>query len=236
MAWDVNFGHYVDASLAGVGHDFADVVLSVVAAVFTAAVEVLLGQLQVGVVLTFSIAHADGVLVVRNAPGAALGQQGIFLDFYAPALVVGQVPVELVDFVERQHVEQLHDLLLGEEVARAVQFHASPLEARRVQNLAAGQLHQPFAQCFGQHLAQRADAADDALVVGTGERDELGRDVEHVAAGCHLVGEGEMDGSAAFLQSRLVAGGLHQYVREVFGSRAQRGALGADGCFLADEE
>ena len=45
-----------------------------------------------------------------------------------------------------------------------------------------------------------------------------------------------MDGSAAFLQSRLVAGGLHQYVREVFGSRAQRGALSADGCFLADEE
>ena len=117
MAGDVDFRHDIDSTLAGEGHNLTDVVLRVETTILSSVVELIARQLQVRIVLALSIAHADGVLVVGYAPRTTLGEQGIFLDFYAPALVVGEMPVELVNLVKRQHIEQLHHFLFRKEVA-----------------------------------------------------------------------------------------------------------------------
>ena len=117
MARDVDFRHDIDSALAGEGHNLTDVVLRVETAILSSVVELIARQLQVGIVLALSIAHADGVLIVGYAPRTTLGEQRIFLDFYAPTLVVGEMPVELVNLVKRQHIEQLHHFLFREEVA-----------------------------------------------------------------------------------------------------------------------
>ena len=63
---------------------------------------------------------APAVLVVQRAPCPLLGEQwvGFYLD--APALVVGQVPVHLVQFIQGHEVEGLLQLIGGEEMSRTV--------------------------------------------------------------------------------------------------------------------
>ena len=138
VAGNIDFGHDIYATLTGEGNYLADIILRVKTTIFPLRIDILRRQLQIGIVLRHSIAHAHGILIVGRTPGAALGEQRVFLDFDAPALVVGQVPMELVDLVECQHVEQLHHFFLGEEMARAVEFHASPCETRGVKDLAGG--------------------------------------------------------------------------------------------------
>ena len=41
------------------------------------------------------------------APAANFSQLGIFLDFDAPALVLGEMPMEGVEFVKAQQVDEL---------------------------------------------------------------------------------------------------------------------------------
>ena len=63
-------------------------------------------------------------------PGAHLGQLRVLLDLDAPALVLGEVPVEDVELVQRHQVQVLEQELLGHEVAAHVEVAAAPGEAR----------------------------------------------------------------------------------------------------------
>ena len=136
MARHVDFGDNVDAPCLGVCYDVAHLILRVEAAIFLLSLLVgaylVSGKVEVGVVFSYGTAHAGRILVVESAPAAALREQRILLDFDSPALIVGQMPVELVDFIECQHVEQFLYLVYREEVARAIKFHSTPFKARLV--------------------------------------------------------------------------------------------------------
>ena len=115
MARNVHLGYNLDEAFAGILHDFAGIVLRVEATV----------ALSVG--LHFAPAQHLAV-----TPGAHFCQARVFLDFNAPALVFGQVPVKAVQLVGRHHVEQFLDFLLAIEVAPLVEHEAPPAEARLI--------------------------------------------------------------------------------------------------------
>ena len=138
MTGNIDFGHDIYPTLTSIGNNLADIILCVEAAILPLRIDNFRGQLQVRIVLRHGIAHAHGILVVRYAPSTTLSEQRIFLDFNTPALVVCQMPMEFVDLVECQNIEQLHHFFLGEEMARTVEFHASPCETRGVEDFAGG--------------------------------------------------------------------------------------------------
>ena len=98
------FGHDFHRVLSGIGHDFAHLFLGVVAAM----------ACTVG----FCAPRSDG------------SELGILLDFDAPALVVGQVPVQAVDFVGRKEVYLALYLLHTQKMAAGVEHHTAISKAR----------------------------------------------------------------------------------------------------------
>ena len=123
MAGDFDFGDDVDVAGGGVAHDVADLLLGVEAAV---------GH---GLVRHHRVQRVPGGSL--GPPRAHAGELRILVDLHAPAVVVGEVPVELVDLEERQHVDVLLHEGGVEEVARHVEMGAAVAEARVVGDLAA---------------------------------------------------------------------------------------------------
>ena len=109
-------------TLGGVAHDFTDVVLRVEAAVRLAVV------------------HAFPVFVVASdegfaAFGADLRQPGIFPDLDAPSLVVGQMPVEFIQFVKSHHIQQFLHFFFSREMTGNIQHQPSPTETGCISDL-----------------------------------------------------------------------------------------------------
>ena len=118
MARHLDLGDDRDLTLGGIGHDVADLVLRVVAAVGRAVVFA-----RVGVEVSdvgFGALRTDA------------RQLGIFLDLDAPALILGQMPVEGIDLMGADDVDIGLHLVGGEEVAAAVEVGAAVGEARSV--------------------------------------------------------------------------------------------------------
>ena len=111
----------------GIGHDLADVVLRVIPAIPSVRAVGRAG---------LRVEPEPRVL----APRPDLRKARILLDFDAPALVVRQVQVERVDLVQGQRVEQLFDLVLGEEMAAHIEHQPAPFEPRLVLDLDARNL------------------------------------------------------------------------------------------------
>ncbi len=102
MTGHVYLGYYVYASHSGVPHHAAYVVLCVEAAVKGVGAvyaQFRFGYEQVVVVLHTCQTHALPVVAVEPAPCASFRQQGISLYLYSPALIVGEMPMELVQLV-----------------------------------------------------------------------------------------------------------------------------------------
>src|SRR5439155_15190820 len=72
---------------------------------------------------------ADDRLLAPRADG---GQLRVLLDLDAPALVLGEVPVEGVHLVEREQIDVLLDEAERHEVASGVEVSAPPGKTRRV--------------------------------------------------------------------------------------------------------
>ena len=96
---DLNLGHYGDEALLCILHNLLYLLLCVVAAIGD-AVESL-------------VVACRGLL----AQASNLGEQRVFLYLYAPALVLGQVPVETVHLVHGKDVQHLLYCLNVPEVA-----------------------------------------------------------------------------------------------------------------------
>ena len=187
MARQVHLGDDLDVALRGVSHDFAEVVLRIEAAVALAAgIELLLQRLSVA------------------TPGTHRGESRIFLDFHAPAVVVGQVPVELVDLVVGQPVEMAQDIGLVEEAARHVEHAAAPVEAGLVHDLHGGQFPLPDQHRVGagntlihlrrEHLQQRLDGVEFARFRARGHQDAAVLHADAVALLRERLGAHEFDG------------------------------------------
>ena len=109
----LDLGDDGDIAVGGIFDDVADLVLCIIAAIFGAVVAD-----------TGGVAD-DGAA----AAGADFGEEGIFFDLDAPALVFGEVPVEIVHFMQGDEVDIAFDEFDGEEVAAAVEVEAAPGEA-----------------------------------------------------------------------------------------------------------
>ena len=108
MAGELNFGNHRDVARRRVGHDFAYLVLGVESAV-ARTVEALIAIR----------ADLRGI-----APGSDVGKARVALDFDAPALVLGEVPVKAIHFVFGHQVEvALHEFHI-KKVAADVQVHS----------------------------------------------------------------------------------------------------------------
>ena len=119
-----------------------------------------------------------------GAHRAVLDELGVLRDVEAPALVLGEMPVQHVHLVRRHLVHHpLHDFL-AEEVAAVVEMRAAPLERRRVHDGRARNLQ--LAPAGGlRHLLQRLARVERARVVGRLDGDARGRDRQLVALGGH---------------------------------------------------
>ena len=132
VARHVYLGHHVDVALCCITHHLAAVILRVVAAV---------GD----VVVDAHPARTDDRLLPHAAFLCQLGQR---LHLEAPALVLGQVPVELVAAVQGHRIQELLDELHAEEVAPAVEQNTAIAEAGLVGNRGERHLHAlPLAPC-----------------------------------------------------------------------------------------
>ena len=100
MAGHVDFGDHGDVALLSVLHNLARLLLGVETAVGNAVVEV-------------GVSAKDGTRTLRTDGG----ELGIFLNLYAPTLIVGQMPVEDVHVVHSQQVDELLDEAHTPEVA-----------------------------------------------------------------------------------------------------------------------
>src|SRR2546427_7328202 len=118
MARHLDLRHDRHEARACVGDDLADIVLRIEATV-RLAVEAPRGR-----VLVLS---TDERL---TAPRAHLGETRVLLDLEAPPLVVGQVPVEAVELMERREIEVLlHELAALHKLNRSEE-HTSELQSQ----------------------------------------------------------------------------------------------------------
>ena len=116
VAGEFNFWNHRDVARSRVGHDFTHLVLGVESAV-ARAVKALI---------------AVGTDLRGIAPGSDLGEARVALDFDAPALVLGEVPVKAVHFVLRHQVEVALDEFNVKKVAADVQMHSAVGKSRLV--------------------------------------------------------------------------------------------------------
>lgn len=96
MTWHVDFRDDRYVAGLGVGNDFFEFRLGVETAVGNAIIFV-------------CVVTNDCVL----AHGADFGESWEFFDFDSPALVVGEVEVECVDFVDSEGVNKFFDFIFG---------------------------------------------------------------------------------------------------------------------------
>ena len=135
MSGHLDFRNHGNETLCGVCHNFLYLFLRVIASV-NAAVEL-------------------------STPSADLLQLGILFDFYAPALVVREVPVHGVELVLAQDVYLLLDIFYAHEVAAGIYVEAPPAEAGGVFNLYARDLAAGL-----NELGQRLAGIEQAGLVG----------------------------------------------------------------------
>ena len=138
----VDFRHDIDVTLSSVPDHIATLFLRVVAAIRNVVVEA-------------HFCWGDDALLAHTAFLCKVGQS---LHLEAPALVLRQMPMELVAAVQGHHIEELLDELDREEMATAVEQDAAIGEARLVGNLHKRKLNllgvlrdgQAFAKCLSR--------------------------------------------------------------------------------------
>ena len=117
-----------------------------------------------------------------GAFAAHLNEAGVFLDFHAPTLVVGEVPVETIDVVERNHVDEALHAVHTEEVACHVKQCTAVGETRGVVDgdernvdlLAFGWGDFTFVAVVGQRFPQRLNAIESTCCAGSVDVDAVG--------------------------------------------------------------
>ena len=148
-------------SLGGKGNNFAYVVVGVVATVY---VHIVVGAVPPAYLAAVAI-------------GSDLGKPGVFFDFDAPSLVVGEVPVEGVHLEVGHLFEQLLDDGFSLEVASLVEHEVAPRILGLVDDLQAGYV-QPV---LHGKLPQGLHAVEDTGVVCPFDENRVGRDGEPIA-------------------------------------------------------
>jgi len=134
----VEFRDDVDTAYLCIGNHFLYIILGIETSVegITFHYLNLVGwDFVVRIILLGCIPDAIAVVVVELAPSSLFGQERVLLDFKSPTLVVGEVPMELVELIECHEVEEFHHFFLGVEVAGNIEHQTTPTETGSVLNL-----------------------------------------------------------------------------------------------------
>ena len=148
--------------------------------------------------LLFGVVAAEGPLFAGErrvaAESAGPGQFRVGVDFDAPPLVVGQVPVEDVEVVERRQVDDAPDLFDGVERAADIEHEAPVAQVRPVGD--AGRREEHFGGFGGAHgFAERLQSIENARVGTAVDGDAALRNLDVVVLGALAGGCGpEHDG------------------------------------------
>ena len=137
----------------GVSHNLADLVLGEVTAV--AAFLAFFGLFRL----------APGYIAAIHSPGSYLGEQGIFVNLDTPAVVVGEVEMELVELVQGHHVQVFLHFVDAEEMAAHIQVAATPFKTWVVGDFDSwnGYCHGFFRVRIGRcQLEQRLETVEQA--------------------------------------------------------------------------
>ena len=221
MARQFNLGHDRDAAGGGVSDELARFVLCVEAAVWLAIALVWLGWNR-----RFRALAAD------------FGQARILLDGQPPALIVGEMEMERVEFVECHGVDELLDKIQREHVTRDIEEQAAPAESRRVADADAG--YQPSdiglrrirQDLRGKQLPQRLHRMVETGPPAGADDSALRRNIQRIRFDSHfMVGWSQQDGVRRVRQNIVVqrmrrqaeAGGGAQIIGQRFAKRALRG-------------
>ena len=168
----VYFGDNGYVTVGGVGYDVTSLVLGVETAI------------------RYAVVH-PGVVTYHSAFAlwAYFGEFGKALDFNAPALVVGQVPVKGVDVVKREHVDEALHRVGGEEVARHIEVSAAVREAGFVSDRHSRKNDIVLA-CLGDSLAQGLHTVECACGGGAVNGYALGSDCKLIRLGVFALQSG----------------------------------------------
>ena len=66
------------------------------------------------------------------------GQSRIFFDLDPPALVIGEMPLEIVEFIPRQQIDIFFDKRHGHKMPRGIEEHSAIVKTRFVRDLGGG--------------------------------------------------------------------------------------------------
>ena len=212
VAGYIDLRHHLDVAGSGVGNDVGDLFLGVVAAVRA----------------RLSAGRIDAGIAAGDAAAADLGQARVFPDLDAPALVVGQVPVEDVELVQGHRVEHALDLVHAVEVPGRIEHVAAPAKARRVLDPQRGHRGVAAGLAGGglDQLPQRDRTVVQAGRVAGDQVDVLFVDGQAVAFGGDVQGRikrepdarGRVGGGGGGRRGhQLQAGGARQQVGELAG-------------------
>ena len=173
VTWHIEFRDDIDTAYLGIGNYFLHVFLGIETSIKCITfhyLHLVSRDFIVRVVLFGSILHAVTVVVVEFTPCAFFCKKWIFLNFQSPTLVVGKVPMELVQFIECHEVEEFHDFFLGIEVAGDIEHQTTPTKTWCILNLyrrdtPTHATHLLVGFYLGwEELAQRLDTGDDTTV------------------------------------------------------------------------
>ena len=173
VARHLDFRNDGDVELRGVVHHVADFLLRVVVGAI----------LVVGPVLAVFQVGVPRIAAFRGHRN----QFRVFFHLHAPALVVGQVPVEVVHLVVRHQPQHLFHLFDGEEMAAHVEHESAIGEARRVVDGDAGDgvvgrgVEFSDQNIARQHLFNRLQAIEKAPHGARLQRDAVGVHQQDVA-------------------------------------------------------
>ena len=121
------------------------------------------------------------------APRAHAVETGIFLAFEAPSLVVGDVEVESVHVVEREHVDILLHKLNGKEMAAHVEVHSAVGKARFVFDNHGREFERSAGRGHADCLDESVHAVEDAGIRTALDGYALAADGEAVGLGCKFL-------------------------------------------------
>ena len=165
VAGEVDFGNDGDVAFGSIAHDVATFLLSVIASVGNT-------------VILSGVVSDDGF----GAFAAHLNEAGVLLDFHTPTLVVGEVPVETIDVVECNHVDEALHTVHTEEMACHVKQRTAIGETRgivdgdkrNVDLFALGWDDFAAVAVVGQGFPQRLNAIESTCCAGSVDVDAVG--------------------------------------------------------------
>ena len=212
MARHLDLGNDRDETVGRIAHDFPRLVLRIESAVRHRVVR--RGRVQIATV----------------AERAYARQLRIFLDLDPPALILRQVPVEAIDLVHGQNVDELLDVVHREKVPAHVEHTSAVSEIRLIGDFDDRQLDNAGFLApehgLGQQLAYRLERIIDAGGTAPDDPDALGTDADLIGFGRQIaqldadrVGIGA---SSRFDFQRAAERRLQQSVEEIGAAQQHR--------------